>query len=108
MDKSRRTSQQSGRNQGKALQTGRNSLDSSTSDTGVNVPPFNHPHCDRQAMYQQPVRKVKPLRGSSQDPLRSNVRDYECFQIFHKQHILLVHAESAGLRHYAYHYHRFH
>lgn len=63
MDKGRRTSQQSGRAPGKTLQTARNSIESSTSDTGLNVPPFNHPHCDRQAMYQQPVRKVKPLRG---------------------------------------------
>lgn len=74
MDKgARRTSQQSGRNPGKTLQTGRSSLESSTSDTGLNVPPFNHPHCDRQAMYQQPVRKVKPVRGkpASQQPLPS-------------------------------------
>ncbi|EDW00235.1 thioredoxin reductase 1, mitochondrial isoform X1 [Drosophila grimshawi] len=40
------------------------SADGSTSATGINVPPFNHPHCDRQAMYQQPVRKIKTLRGS--------------------------------------------
>lgn len=44
-------------------QQGRSSVESSNSDTGLNVPPFNHPHCDRQAMYQQPERKVKPLRG---------------------------------------------
>lgn len=70
----RRTSQSGNRNPGKTLPQGRNSLESSTSDSGLNVPPFNHPHCDRQAMYQQPVRKIKPLRGKPMPQDRSPKR----------------------------------
>lgn len=38
----------------------RNSMGSSIDGTD---PPFNHPHCDRQAQYQQTVKKVRALRG---------------------------------------------
>lgn len=96
----RRTSQQSGRNPTKNLQAGRNSLESSTSDTGVNVPPFNHPHCDRQAMYQQPVRKVKPLRGKPYTPKASQLsaddqtQNARCFYLLHSRCLYLTHTHT--------------
>nr|XP_016942345.1 thioredoxin reductase 1, mitochondrial isoform X1 [Drosophila suzukii] len=31
---------------------------------GTSAPPFQHPHCDRAAMYQQPVRKMRTKGGS--------------------------------------------
>lgn len=40
----------------------RNSMGSSL-DSTASDPPFNHPHCDRQAQYQQTVKKVRALRG---------------------------------------------
>lgn len=55
-DKGKRNSQSSKR------PGDRNSLGSSLDSTGSD-PIFNHPHCDRQAQYQQTVKKVRALRG---------------------------------------------
>ncbi|KAH8248020.1 hypothetical protein KR038_000750 [Drosophila bunnanda] len=35
-----------------------------SSSGAPSVPPFKHPHCDRQAMYAQPVRQIKNKGGS--------------------------------------------
>ncbi|XP_068159545.1 thioredoxin reductase 1, mitochondrial isoform X1 [Drosophila tropicalis] len=32
--------------------------------SSTNVPPFTHPHCDRQAMYAQPARMFRATRGN--------------------------------------------
>ncbi|KAH8288136.1 hypothetical protein KR054_003272 [Drosophila jambulina] len=36
----------------------------STSGAASGVPPFKHPHCDRQAMYAQPARQTRNKGGS--------------------------------------------